>query len=239
MIFCIDNKTPTTPTSEVGNLTNYPFSNATTDTLQDKYFCTSVIISADSDGNSISKTRHPKIVLFGLDCAADVSVLFYTPAVYSDLVTITAAEIAANGYAVIDNTYLGSQLSISSTSEISFGHLYMGSPYELPDPVFGSVPNYDDNDFISDGQSGKQFVTDGHTWREQGFSVVEATEASYDTFVSFITGANRKKPFVFFQTEDNLSLFPPYFARLDGKPEFGGRNIRKKFRWEFKIREVF
>ena len=240
MIFCNNNKTPSTPNSQAGNSANYPFSNVTTDTLQNRYFFTSFVLTVDSDGAALTATKHPKLVLFGLETTDDLVVTIDDGA--GGIVhTITEEDISADGYAVVDivSTTIA-DISIGPASgTASISHMYLGKPYTLPDPDWGVLPQYADNDVISEGQNGKQFVTEGHAWRQETISVTAASKTNYDLFVSFFTGSNRRKPFVFMLSEGDLDLYAPFFARLDGSPQFGGIDQGKSYNWEFIIREVF
>lgn len=122
------------------------------------------------------------------------------------------------------------------SGEDKINYFFMGNKLIIPDPIYGEIPKRDDNDIVNESASGQEFSLDGVQKILEQFDHKFKTKAEKDLIEDFTVASYRNKAGIFAQTESNLTLFPPYFAKI--KINFAGRSTSERYDFSTNVREV-
>lgn len=151
----------------------------------------------------------------------------------SNLVVRWDGQVGPAGSATPDVT-TDSIRYASTTNYID--HLFLGNKLVFPDPRFGSIPNHINNDIENYSIGGQRYVTNGAQIKNQKFEFAHIMKSKYDEILAFAESTYRNNSGIFAQTEDDLDLFPPYFARM--LLNFNKRTRETRYSFSANVREV-
>ncbi|NIU83404.1 MAG: hypothetical protein GWN64_07975 [Candidatus Thorarchaeota archaeon] len=116
------------------------------------------------------------------------------------------------------------------------GHVLLGNRLVFPDPNYGSIPKYQNNDIENLSRGYQRYKTTGQQRKVQEFEFTTVTKEKYDLLKAHFTSSDRNNPGYFAQTEDDLDLFEPYFAQVE--IDFGDKYHGDRYRLKAKVEEL-
>lgn len=129
---------------------------------------------------------------------------------------------------------------------IKIGYILIGNRVVYPDPIAGSLPETEDTSTVFESQTIQVVGEEGQLVRSQEISCAFITRDEFNVGLSSWQTLKKFNQFLFFHTEENLSLNEPLWVRFI---EFNSnnRNLGRKipirgdaeYSFSFKIKEVF
>lgn len=231
MIFTANNLITTSNATVNNPSTSYPAANMINDRLVEVTQFDQTIVIDLGAAVAVDTLCCAGFTVADLEIEANSSDVWASPPFTQAMDEIDSSGVAL---AFINQTYRYWRLTSASTAA-QIGYFYIGSRLVFPDPQYGAIPDYIDNSIISQSINGQRYVTDGVILREQEFSFNNVSYDMYTRIRDYWTASGRRKCGVFAQTEEDMTLFEPYFAQLELR--FDGRSRAQRYNFNMTVRE--
>jgi hypothetical protein len=230
MIFCPNNLITASNATINGSVESFPIDNMLSDRLNERTFFTDYIV-IDLGSAVLIDTLAVAYADKSITIEANSSDSWGAPPFSQSMTLISGTDISLK---FISQTYRYWRITASGDTKI--GHAFIGNKLLLPDPKYGSIPVFDDTDIESISIGGQRYTTNGIRIKNQGFQFSFKSKEEYDIIKEFSVSSYRNKSGIFAQTELNLDLFNPYFARI--LITFNDRNTSERYNFSAEVQEM-